>query len=355
MNVCYSTTIIGSAHIKKGTVCQDANKHVTLKNGWILGVIADGVGSAKYSDKASNIAVEAIIEFFINQENLEWNIELIDNLLPNSYLEAQKRIEDFALSKNHDFFDYDTTLDVVIYNGQEMVYGHSGDGGIVGLTVDGDYIAITKPQKGDDGTTVIPLRSGREFWQFGRSKHDYASILLATDGIYDTFFPYLLKGQPNEIYIPLIRFFMDNNILQCNEKNLEDIKKAKEEFLTSETWNSITDDKTLMVMLNLDKTPKIKEDEFYAEPDWAVLQNEWKKKAYPHLYKDVEKKAEVNEKNVFHHNDPENNVFSDNVISDTKNVETTDAQDEKTTLNSNIIENTKKKILFSKLFDRKKK
>lgn len=292
MNVCYSTTLAGTFHVQKGIICQDANKYVILKNGWVVATIADGVGSSKHSDIASKLAVETVTAFFESQDNLEWKADITDKLLPSAYAKAQQAIEEYAASHGNEIFDYDTTLDVVVYNGSELAYGHSGDGGIVGLTVDGDYIAITRPQKGSDGFSVIPLRGGAGYWQFGRSKYNFSSILLATDGVYDTFFPYLLKGQPTEVYVPLIRFFMDNNILHCNEKNVSDIQKSREEFLQSEACAAITDDKTLLVILNLQRMSKIKEDKYYAEPDWEALQEKWNKKAYPHLYKEERQKPD---------------------------------------------------------------
>lgn len=289
----YGVSLVGTSHIKKGTVCQDAHKYLTLKNGWIVATIADGVGSSKHSEIASQIAVDTVIGFFENQKNLEWKPDITDKFLPKAYAKAQQAIEEFALSKGDEFFDYDTTLDVVIYNGQEVAYGHSGDGGIVGLTIDGDYVAITKPQKSSDGFSVIPLRGGRQCWQFGRSKHNFASVLLATDGVYDTFFPYLLKGQGQEVYVPLIRFFMDNNVLRCSKKNIQEIKASRIDFLQSESYASVDDDKTLLVILNLEASPKVKNEKYYAEPDWAALQAEWNKKAYPHLHKEDAKKSKI--------------------------------------------------------------
>jgi hypothetical protein len=55
--------------------------------------------------------------------------------------------------------------------------------------------------------------------------------------------------------------------------------------LNSEIYASITDDKTVLVLVNGDVLPKLKEDKnYYAIPDWNTLQLEWNKKAYSHLY-----------------------------------------------------------------------
>ena len=284
--VSYGTSLIGLSHIAKGSVCQDANKVCSLKNGWFVAAVADGVGSAKYSDEASKIAVETIINECLN--NIDKNTLLADckTVLLNAYNEANKRIQEYADNKKESISEFDTTLHSVIYDGQHLVYAHSGDGGIVALGDDGKYIKLTNPQKAEDGICVIPLRAGENFWEI-KVVDDMIinSVLLATDGIYDTFFPYLLKGQENEIYVSLIRYFMDNNILNVSDRNIKDIENSRISFLQSDAYSSVSDDKTLVVLINSKEKSSFQPDEYYNEPDWNYLQEEWNKKAYPHLYK----------------------------------------------------------------------
>ena len=112
-----------------------------------------------------------------------------------------------------------------------------------------------------------------------------ASVLLATDGVYDNFMPYLLRGQPVELYVPLIRWFMDNNAIGITTENREQVEESRKNFLCGDSCKAITDDKTIVVAFNDDVIPALKEDSYYAEPDWAKLQEAWNRKAYPHLYK----------------------------------------------------------------------
>lgn len=292
---CYGTSLVGTSHIKKGTVCQDAHKMSKLMNGWIVAAIADGVGSAIHSEIASDIAVSTVIEILSERIADSNKIEDALSLLPEAYSEAENRIEKFADEKGDKITDYDTTLSVVVYDGCNIVYGHSGDGGIVGLTNEGLYIPITKPQKADDGVCVIPLRAGEKYWVFGKTDGSYASVLLATDGVYDTFFPYLLKGQANEVYVPLIRYFLDNNWLDVNDESIASVGESRIEFLKSNAYDSITDDKTIVVLINPLIKPSFQDDDYYAEPDWDKLQLEWNKKAYPHMYSDKKESKEEND------------------------------------------------------------
>ena len=288
----YKVSEAGISHIKRDIPCQDYALSKVLVNGWVVGAVADGVGSAKHSEIAARLACESVIEVLDSQitENTELND--ICDYLREAYSEAEKRIEKYAFEQKDVITDYDTTLHVAVYDGKRVVFGHAGDGGLIGLTKGGLYVALTRPQKADDGFCVIPLRAGEESWEFGFCDEEYTSVLIATDGVYDSFRPSLLMGQKQELYIPLLRWFMDNNILQVDSSNINDVEETRKAFLLSEATSSITDDKTVLVLINPSEKPGIREEEYYDEPDWDALREEWRKKAYPHLYE----KEEVYEK-----------------------------------------------------------
>ncbi len=151
----YGFSVIGSSHEKLGTKCQDANKIRKLANGTFIAAVADGVGSCKYSDLASQIAVD------VSTAYCETNLNSYDftDLIEAAFVQAELEIEKQSMQDNQPLPEYDTTLDLVIYDGKRVTYGHCGDGGIIGLTNKGDYIKITTPQK-KDGMFVIPLRNG---------------------------------------------------------------------------------------------------------------------------------------------------------------------------------------------------
>ncbi len=282
----YGMSLTGSSHIKRGIVCQDAHKIFQLSNGWIVAAVADGVGSSRHSDIASRLAVDTVIEMCNNRIDKHTKLSEVKEIVKKAYNEAQQRIVNYAYAHDDELSDYDTTLHMVVYDGSGFVYGHAGDGGIIGLTNDGKYIKVTKPQKAEDSICVIPLRAGEDSWVIGEQKGKFASVLLATDGIYDTFYPYLLRDNYPDIYVPLARFFMDNNVLSVTQENIGEIEKSRLDFVNSEAYASVDDDKTLVVVINPNIFPKMQEDSYYTEPDWDRLQLEWNMKAYPHLYND---------------------------------------------------------------------
>ena len=278
-------SIQGRSHVSRGIPCQDSSYSSELTEKYGLAVIADGVGSCKYSDEASKIAVSTIVKNLEEQRN-NLNDDNILSLIEESYSKAKKEIEQLAIDAKQPINEYDTTLTVALYDGDKVYYGHSGDGGIIGLSDDGLYVKITQPQKGPDGISVVPLRFS-DSWEFG-SVNNISSLLLATDGVYDTFLPYLLKGASNEIYVPLISYYIDNNQISINKDNQSEIGQEIRDFLTSDSCNSITDDMTVAALFNPLKKASIRDPTYYEEPDWEKLQKKWNKAAYSDMRTQVE-------------------------------------------------------------------
>ena len=295
MLITYGMSIVGDSHISKCIPCQDYHAYKLLENGWVVAAVADGVGSAKHSEVASKMACEAVIEECDKniRDSYPWND--VKNVLKNAYKSADEKIKEYVYKIGDSITDYDTTLSVAVYNGENLIYGHSGDGGIVALSASGDYLKVTHPQK-EEGVYVVPLRAGEERWEFGEVSEKVSSVLLATDGVYDTLSPYLLRQEPCKFYVPLIRWFMDNNVIEISENNRDSIEEKRKNFLCGENCKSITDDKTVLVIFDSDQKPLLKEEAFYSEPDWKTLQDKLNKKLYPNL--NVKEDAQIAESDI---------------------------------------------------------
>jgi len=127
----------------------------------------------------------------------------------------------------------------------------------------------------------VPLRAGKDAWAIGTVEEEFAGVLLTTDGIYDAIFHPLLDGKP---YTPLLRYFMDNNLLKVSDETIAAVGKEREDYLKSDACAAITDDMAVIVLINEGIEPQIDES-CYAEPDWKTLELELDKKLYPHRYK----------------------------------------------------------------------
>lgn len=327
----YGFSIVGKSHIEKGTCCQDSHKIKKLDNGWYVAAIADGVGSAKNSHIGSKIAADTVVNFCSECMPWDYSIIGIKSMLRTAYNYAFKQIIKESEKSREPIESYDTTLSVAIYDGHRIIYGHSGDGAIIGLTIYGDYVQITKPQKGDDMVSVLPLRAGYTVWTIDTYEEDLAAVMLMTDGMLDgALCPYLLKqSNISEVYTPIASFFADP---YGNSKNEKKVKKEIKDFITvddeynadkfydrlSEIYkkhlgekgeeiiaglkeknypialmNSVQDDKTMVALINTETVCETKDIQHYSDPNWDELQEEWNKKAYPHLYKEKEVVTDV--------------------------------------------------------------
>lgn len=318
----YGFSLQGKSHKKTGICCQDSHR-IENPGKICIAAVADGVGSAANSQIGSNIAVNTAVDFCCSHyARYESDLK---SLITKAYENALDRIFEEAEQKGNPVESYDTTLSLAIYDGRKTAFGHSGDGAIIGLADSGDFVEITRPQKGSDRISVIPLRAGSQFWQIDSCSQDFAALLLLTDGMLNTLSPYLLKLDKKScgIYVPLASYFAD---LQCIVKTDGDnIKNKIEKFVTAENnynsedfYNYLSaiyrqhlperqaeelisiirannfpvrlmqneqDDKTVAALINTGIRVGNKSAGFYAEPNWMELSDMWRRQAYPHLYK----------------------------------------------------------------------
>lgn len=276
----YNITLQGSAHKTEGKLCQDASDIIRLDNGWIVSVVADGLGSCQHSDIGSTNAVHSVIEYLKNNMLAEWNVEDLYGVLKDAYAAAINKITEIAESSNISIKEYDTTLTAAVYNGNQVIYAHVGDGGIVLLQENGQYVQLTTAQKGDEFNSVEPLRNEKA-WTFGASGENVCAFAMFTDGIYDIVCPWLLASGSTKIYINYVRLFMDMNIIKAkSEEDFILLKENAVEFLSSDYNSIITDDKTIAVVVNTDIIPELQAEEYYLEPDWDGLKKENNEKLY---------------------------------------------------------------------------
>ena len=284
----YGFTKRGLAHIKSDTVCQDAHKIICKNNGVNVGAVADGLGSELYSDIASHIAVDVVVDFCAANIDIESSESDILEVLNLSFHKALEAIEAKASENEQDFSQYDTTLSVAVFINGSLFFGHSGDSGIIALADDGIFYKVTSQQRDEEGR-VFPLCFGEEYWVFGKFDKKIASVLLATDGLYELFFPIYIRRKKVNIYVALAIFFMNPTHFIQNEIAIEDIIRVRDEYVENLPENVVDDDKTLVVIVDTDVSVNMQNDEYYKEPNWELLKKEYAeeycKKAYDRDWK----------------------------------------------------------------------
>lgn len=328
----YGFSLVGKSHLTNGTCCQDNHKIKRLSNGWVIAASADGVGSAKNSQIGSKIATETVVSFCDEYMPWDYSVIGIKSMLRTAYNYAFKSVLKEAEKTGEPIESYDTTLNIVIFDGHRIIYGHSGDGAIIGLNTFGQFVTLTTPQKGADGITVLPLRSGYTQWVIDSYDEDLVSVLIMTDGMLDILSPYLLRlAEPplTNVYTPLASFFGDPIGFEADGEKIKnsifDFLKAEDGYdseafysrlnyvyskrvgdkanelvdsIKLNNWpvvlmQGVQDDKTLVCLINTDNQVDNNDIDYYREPDWIKLQERWNRKAYPHLYSDSSDSGET--------------------------------------------------------------
>lgn len=289
MVYAYGVSLPGTYHIKNDTVCQDSHNIIRIGKEVAIAAVADGLGSADHSDEGSKIAA------FISTEYCRQHLvgatrktQVLD-IIRASFTVAYRAIEMEADKKDRSVDLYDTTLTLAVLICDTLFCGHSGDSGMLALTTQGRYEQVTQQQRDQEGRVFPLFFSDR--WEFFQYEHKVSSVLLATDGMLETFFPIYIKNDPVKIHVSLARFFMDYRSLRINKLGEETVQAHMKEFMEKIPDEQVDDDKTIVVLLNSSVKTKQQPKEYYQEPDWAALKekydDEWRRAAYPGLYKDA--------------------------------------------------------------------
>jgi hypothetical protein len=287
MILSYGVSLPGTYHIKNDIVCQDSFKVIEINKFSAIAAVADGLGSALYSDIGSGIAVTTAVEH-CKQNIRDFKSENhILEVIKSSFHAAQKAVESEAHKNDHAVEHYDTTLTLAILIKDSLYYGHSGDSGIIALTTEGKYEQVTTQQRDEQGC-VFPLFF-TECWVFARYPKKVSTILLATDGMLETFFPIYIKNERENIHVSLAQHFMDSTKLQIKKLGREDVQSKIANDLLNIPDEQVNDDKTVVVVINTSVKAKKQPPAYYKEPDWTELKRKhdeaWKREAYPGLYK----------------------------------------------------------------------
>jgi len=341
----YGFSMVGKSHLLQNKPCQDAHCIRRLDNGWYVGAVADGVGSRPNAEEGAQLAVKTAVDFVSAYMPYDYSIAGMKSMLRTAYYHAMKTIIRHAAEKDLPVENFDTTLSLAIYDGRHIVYAHSGDGAIIGLTNFGQLVEITRRQKAEDGISLIPLRQGYSSWEIDVYEENLAGVLLVTDGVLDALSPYLLKMQAPEtspqasaLYMPIGSWLLDPAGIPEDEEGqallrekigryiagdqdydieffYERLKTVYEARIPEEAeeiiaglrrynypvslMESSQDDKTAVGLINTEAFIESLPAESYADVDWIELQEKWNRLAYPSLYKEKEDDAD-DEKPSFH-------------------------------------------------------
>lgn len=268
MKAVYKTRCVGPYHIENNTPCQDSCSYKISDKGYTVAAVADGLGSCKHSDVASQIAAESVVNVCAGKLEPEMNETEILEIMKNAFMVADANIFNTVNANDGNHSEYETTLCLAVYDGKTLYYGQAGDSGMIALTSEGEYIPVTSQQRDDEGA-VYPLSFGLGSWVFGKVEKDVSAFALMTDGILDTLFHPLLRYEDVKMNIPLAERML--NYFEIEEQEVPELEKIMSEYWENCPEKIINDDKTTVCVINTDFVPSRQNEEYYKDPDWDAL------------------------------------------------------------------------------------
>ncbi|MEM9353976.1 MAG: PP2C family serine/threonine-protein phosphatase [Planctomycetota bacterium] len=243
----------GPSHEAEGTPCQDSSRARVLGDGertFLVACVADGAGSAKYSDTGSSLACHAVVEgatAFHEEHGAFVDLKRQDVL---GWLgAAREKIAADAEARECGVREYATTLVGVIAGPQRSFFFQIGDGAII-LGNHGVFGVVFWPQSGEyaNSTNFITGKGFEEFVEFQAVDSGFTEVAMLTDGLERLALEFDTHTAFHPFCAPLFRSLH-------NTDDLEGLAGDLRGFLASESVSTRSDDdKTLILASRLRET-----------------------------------------------------------------------------------------------------
>lgn len=200
----------GTSHARHDLPCQDAFSYRALEGGGLVIAVADGAGSARYSQYGASSAVDTVLdalqtgmeEFFPTGEE-DWQA-----LLWQAFGAARRAVMQQAHARWRRSREYATTLTVAAAYGGWLATGMVGDGVVVVEEAGGRLFAATQAQKGEfaNETHFLTERDAHNHLRVQACRCAVNSLAVMSDGLLRLALK-LPGGEPHvPFFQPLFRF-----------------------------------------------------------------------------------------------------------------------------------------------------
>ncbi|WP_299410452.1 PP2C family serine/threonine-protein phosphatase [Acaryochloris sp. IP29b_bin.148] len=243
---------IGTRHQQKQLPCQDYGSYV-LQGDTIIGAVADGAGSAKFSDVGAQLAVKTALNT-LGQQSDEWSAIDVQRMNAEANLFFTEMIQAViaALHAEAETGEYHVrelgcTLLSFIATPHWLACMQIGDGFIVTQSEQMDsFDLLFEPSKGEyiNETVFVTSEDAVAYMQVSVRAGHHPFVCAATDGLEKV----AIRFHDWQAFAPFFRPF-----LEClrSVSAAEDRQAYLEAFLESDRLNAKTDDdKTLLLCLD---------------------------------------------------------------------------------------------------------
>lgn len=247
-----ASSATGTSHKNQGIPCQDRGNY-RIFNDVIVGAVADGAGSAKYSDVGSKLAVETVLKCFadINEYPDEQGFsqplckQEAEKLFAKIVNKVIAELNNQAANTGFLVNDLACTLLIFIATAEWVAAMQIGDGFIVVRSQSSEYQLLFEPDKGEffNETSFITSANALDEMQVQVVLGKQEFICASTDGLEKVAIR-LSDWQPFPPFFKPFEEYLQETV------NPEEDDKYVIDFLNSERLNSrIDDDKTLLLCL----------------------------------------------------------------------------------------------------------
>ena len=187
----FGASVVGSAHLREDTPCQDANGWKLLPGGCAVFAIADGAGSASHADIGAKLAVERSIDAIAATVASHASGEQIipDEGWPAAMREivaaVREAVVSRALEANLRPRDFACTLIISVLAPSAVVTAHVGDGAVVVRHRDGTLETLSAPEQSEYANEVnfLTAQNALDHLRISIIKTELDAIALLTDGL----------------------------------------------------------------------------------------------------------------------------------------------------------------------------
>jgi Protein phosphatase 2C len=236
----------GPSHVADGTACQDSHCIRVFGDGaeeTLVACVADGAGSAKFSEVGSAMACAAIADnaqaYFESQRRFD-DIQLED--VWRWCDDARARIREEAAVRDCGLRELATTLSVAVVAPARSFFFQIGDGAMV-LGSRGVYGVVFWPQSGEyaNSTNFLTADEYRKRLEFLTTPSGPDAVALFTDGLERLALRFDSQTPHAPFFDPLFRALQASN-------DLENLNEQLRRFLGADAVQSRSDDDKTLIL-----------------------------------------------------------------------------------------------------------
>jgi hypothetical protein len=177
----------GRGHVLSGEPCQDRHKVASLLNGDLVVIVADGAGSAEFSDEGARVATETCLTQIAERAQRK---RLARQDYYGIFLSAAERVSHYARSFNLSPRKFATTLNVLHCTRAGTANASIGDSGCIIVTGQDELEILAPPFKGRyaNETAFLSQSMVERYFSYGETLNSIIGYIAATDGIFDLLF-----------------------------------------------------------------------------------------------------------------------------------------------------------------------